>query len=107
MTRGDEQVGSSPRFSSLCNSRYTGGSKSKTRQRGSTIPHLNGDPTVSRIRSLTNLASLIPDLTIMVQLDLVMMDLELEVAIRDHAGGVGWHYSVVRAEGEGEFGVEY
>ena len=66
-----------------------------------------GDPTVSRIRSSVDLASLIPDLAIMVQLDLVMMDLDFEVIIKHRAGGAGWHYSVVRAEGEGEFGTEY
>ena len=66
-----------------------------------------GDLTVSRIRSPVNLASLIPDLEIMVQLDLVMMDLELEVFTKHHAGGVGLHYLVVRAEVKGEFGAEY
>ena len=66
-----------------------------------------GDPTVSRMRSLVDSVSLIPDLEIMVQLDLVMMDLELEVAIKHRAGGVGCYYSVVRAEGKGEFGAEY
>ena len=66
-----------------------------------------GDPTVRSIRSSADLVSLIPDLAIMVQLDLVMMDLELEVAIKHRARGVGWHYSVVRAEGEGEFGTKY
>ena len=35
-----------------------------------------GDPTVISIRSSTNLASLIPDLAIMVKLDLVMMNLD-------------------------------
>ena len=59
----------------------------------------------SRIRSPADLASLIPDLEIMVQLDLGMMDLELEVAIKHHTRGIGWHYSVVRAEVEGKFGV--
>ena len=43
----------------------------------------------------------------MVQLDLVMMDLELEVAIKHHVGGVGWYYLVVRDEGEDEFGAKY
>ena len=66
-----------------------------------------GDSTVSHIRSSTDLASLILDLEIMVQLDLVMMDLELEVAIKHHTRGIGWHYSVVKAEVEGEFGAEY
>ena len=66
-----------------------------------------GDPTISCIRSPADLTSLIPDLAIMVQLDLVMMDLELEVAIKHHVGGIGWHYSVVRAEVKGEFGAEY
>ena len=48
------------------------------------------------------MASLIPDLAIMVQLDLVMMDLELGVTIKHHIGGVGWNYLVVRVKGEGE-----
>ena len=65
------------------------------------------DPTISRISSSVDLASLIPNLAIMVQLDLVMMDLELEVIIKHCVGGIGWNYSVVRAEVEGEFGVEY
>ena len=42
---------------------------------------------------------------IMVQLDLVMMDLELEVAIKNCAGGIVYHYSIVRTEIEGEFGA--
>ena len=66
-----------------------------------------GDPTVSCIRSPTDLASLIPDLATKVQLDLVMMDLELEAIIKHRVGGVSWHYSVVRAEVEDEFGAEY
>ena len=70
-------------------------------------PTLMGDPTISRIRSPTDLASLIPDLAIMVQLYLVMMCLELEVAIKYCVGGVGWHYSVVRAKVEGEFSAYY
>ena len=57
-----------------------------------------GDPNVRSIRSPTDLASLIPDLAIMVQLDLVMMDLEFEVIIKHRAGGVGWHYSVGRSQ---------
>ena len=69
-------------------------------------PSLIGDSTVSYIRSPVDWASLIPVLEIMVQLDLVMMDLELEVIIKHCARGVGWHYSIVRAEVEGEFGVE-
>ena len=64
-----------------------------------------GDSTISCIRSSTDLASLIPDLAIMVQLDLVMMDLDFEVTIKHRAGSVGWNYSVVRVEGEGEFGA--
>ena len=59
-----------------------------------------GDLTVSRIRSPV-------DLAIMVQLDLVMMDLELEVDIKHCIGGIGWNYSVVKAEGEGEFGAYF
>ena len=45
-----------------------------------------GDPTVRSTRSSVDLASLIPDLEIMMELDLVMMDLELEVAIKHRAG---------------------
>ena len=70
-------------------------------------PALMGDPIVSCIISLMDLASLVPDLAIMVYLDLVMMDLELEVIIKHRAGGVGCHYSIVKAELEGEFCVEY
>ena len=53
-----------------------------------------GDLIVSRMRSPADSASLIPDLEIMVQLDLVIMDLDLEVIIKHHAGGVGWHYQL-------------
>ena len=66
-----------------------------------------GDPTVRSIRLLTDLPSLILDLVIMMKLDLVMMDLELEVAIKSHTGCVGLHYSVVRAEVECELCAEY
>ena len=66
-----------------------------------------GDLTISHIRSLVDLASLIPDLAIMVQLDSVMMDLDFKVIIKHRVRGVGWHYLVVRVEGEGEFGAEY
>ena len=62
-----------------------------------------GDLTVRSIRSLMDLASLIPDLAIIMKLDLVMMDLELEVAIKHCTGCVGWHYSVATVEVEGEF----
>ena len=47
-----------------------------------------GDPTVRSIGLLTDLPSLILDLVIMMKLDLVMMDLELEVAIKHHMGCV-------------------
>ena len=50
------------------------------------------DPTIRSIRSLVDLASLLPDLVIMMKLDLVMMDLELEVAIKHYAGCIGWNY---------------
>ena len=49
-------------------------------------PALMGDPTVRSIRSPVDLVSLIPDLGIMMKLDLVMMDLKLEVAIKHRAG---------------------
>ena len=62
-----------------------------------------GDLTIRSIRSLMDLASLILDLAIMMNLDLVMMDLELEVAIKHHAGCIRWHSLVARAEVEGEF----
>ena len=70
-------------------------------------PTLMGDPIVTSIRSPVDLVSLIPNLAIMVQLDLVMMDLDFEVIIKHRMGGIGWHYSIVRAEGKGEFGAEY
>ena len=60
-------------------------------------PVLMYDPTVRSIISSTNLASLQPDLEIMMKLDLVMMDLELEVAIKHRVGCVGWHYSVAKS----------
>ena len=44
------------------------------------------DLTIRSIRSSVDLASLLPDLEIMMKLYLVMMDLELEVAIKHHAG---------------------
>ena len=68
-------------------------------------PTLMGDLTFSCIRSPMDLASLIPDLATKVQLDLVMMDLELEAIIKHRVGGVGWNYSVVRDEVEGELGA--
>ena len=46
---------------------------------------LMDDPTVRSIRSPTDLTSLLPDWVIMLKLDLVMMDLELEVAIKNRA----------------------
>ena len=55
------------------------------------------DQVVRSIGSLEDLVSLIPDLEIMMKLDLVMMDLELEVAIKHYAGCIGWHFSVARA----------
>ena len=64
---------------------------------------LMGDPTVRRIRSPADLASLTPNLEIMMKLYLVMMNLQLEVAIKHCLVCVIWHYSVVRAEREGEF----
>ena len=48
-----------------------------------------GDLAVRSIRSLVDLASLIPSLEIMMKLYLVMMDLELEVAIKHHVGCIG------------------
>ena len=53
-----------------------------------------GDVTVRSIRLPMDLASLIPDLAIMMKLVLVMIDLELEVAIKHHAGCIRWHCSV-------------
>ena len=52
-------------------------------------PALMGDLTIRSIRLLEDLASLILDLEIMMKLDLVMMDLELEVAIKHRAGCIG------------------
>ena len=69
--------------------------------------YINGDPTVRSIRSPVNFTSLIADLAIMMKLDLVMMDLELEVAIKHCVGCIGWNYLVARAEVEGEFYAEY
>ena len=65
------------------------------------------DLTIRHIISLADSASLIPDLAIMVRLDSVMMDLDFEVIIKHHIGGVGCNFSIVRAEGEGEFGTKY
>ena len=45
-----------------------------------------GDQTIRSIILPTDLASLILDLAIMMKLDLVMMDLKLEVAIKHRAG---------------------
>ena len=53
-------------------------------------PALMDDLTIRSIRWLVDLASLLPDLEIMMKLYLVMMDLELEVAIKHHAGCIGW-----------------
>ena len=61
------------------------------------------DMTVRSIRSMMDLVSLIPDLAIIMKLDLVMMDLELEVAIKHCTGCIGWHYSVATVELGGEF----
>ena len=66
-----------------------------------------GDPTIRSIRSPMDLVSLTPNLEIMMKLDLVMMDLELEVAIKHRIGCIRWNYSVARAEIQGEFYVEY
>ena len=52
-------------------------------------PTLMDDPTIRLIRSSMDLESLLPNLEIMMKLYLVMMDLELEVAIKHHAGCVG------------------
>ena len=57
-------------------------------------PALMSDPTVRSIISSMDLASLIPDLEIIMKFNLVMMDLELEVAIKHRAGCIRWHYSV-------------
>ena len=54
------------------------------------------DPTIRSIRSLADLASLLPNLAIMMKLYLVMMDLELEVAIKHYVGCVRWHYLVAK-----------
>ena len=70
-------------------------------------PTLMVDMTIRSIRSMMDLASLIPDLAIIMKLDLVMMDLELEVAIKHRLGCVRWHYLVPRVEVEGEFCVDY
>ena len=66
-----------------------------------------GDLTVRSIRSPVDLVALLPDLAIMMKLDLVMMDLELEVAIKNRVGCIKWNYLVARAEVEGEFYVDY
>ena len=65
-------------------------------------PTLMIESIVRGVRLPVDLASLIPDLEIMMKLDLVMMNLELEVAIKHRAGCVRWNYSVARAEIEGE-----
>ena len=57
---------------------------------------LMGDPTVRSIRSSADLVSLLPDLAIIMKLDLVMRDLELEVAIKHRARCIGWHCSVAK-----------
>ena len=57
-----------------------------------------GDPTIRSIRSLTDLASLIPDLEIMMNLYLVMMDLELAVAIKHRARCIKWNYLVAKSK---------
>ena len=54
-------------------------------------PTLMDDPTVRSIRSLADLVPLLPNLEIMMKLDLVMMDLELEVAIKYRMRCIGWH----------------
>ena len=46
------------------------------------------DPTIRRVRSTTDLASLIQDLVKMVMLDLEMMNFALEVAIKECEGCV-------------------
>ena len=60
-------------------------------------PTLMGDLTVRSIRSLADLASLLLDLGIMMELDLVMMDFELELAIKHHVGCIRWHCLVVKS----------
>ena len=60
-----------------------------------------GDPTVRSIRSSTNLVSLIPDLAIMVRIDLAMMNFGLEVAIKQCTGCVRMElFSLVRRDCE-------
>ena len=70
-------------------------------------PALMDDLNIRSIRSPVDLVSLLPDLEIMMNLDLVMMDLELEVAIKHHVGCVKWHHSVAKVEVEGELCAEY
>ena len=60
-------------------------------------PALMDAPTVRSIISSADLASLLPDLAIMMKLDLVMMDLELEVAIKHCVGCIRWHCSVAKS----------
>ena len=61
------------------------------------------DLTIRRVRSLVDFASLIPDLAIMVRIDLAMMNFGLEVAIKQHVGCVRMElFSSVRRD----YGVE-
>ena len=60
-------------------------------------PALMDDLTVRSIRSPMDLASLLPDSAIMMKLDLVMMDLELEVAIKHCVVCIEWDCSVAKS----------
>ena len=56
------------------------------------------DLTVRRVRSSVDLASLIPNLAIMVRIDFAMMNFGLEVAIKQHVGCIrmAWFNSARR-----------
>ena len=55
------------------------------------------DLIVRSIILSVDLESLLSDLAIMMKLDLVMMDLELEVAVKHHTGCIKWHCAVVNS----------
>ena len=69
-------------------------------------PALMSDPTVRRVRSLMDLASLIPDLAIMVRIDLAMMNFGLDMDINQYARCVRMElFSSMRKECETEQGL--
>ena len=64
------------------------------------------DLTIRRVRSLVDLASLIPNLSIMVRIDLSMLNFGLEVAIKQRARCVRMElFSSVSRECEEEKGI--